>query len=172
MNRTEKAAQVETLQERFSKSKASILADYRGLTVEQFTKLRQALKKSGGDIKVVKNRLAKRALNQLSIQDLDSYLKGPVAVADSDNDPVAVAKALTDFAKDNEKLEIKVGFMDGKILSLANIKALASLPSREVLLAKMLGSISAPATNLVNVLAAVPRQLVTVINAIKEKKDS
>jgi len=101
---------------------------------------------------------------------LDSHLKGPVAWADSSNDPVAVAKAMTEFAKDNEKLKIKIGYMDGKVLSLQTIKQLAALPSREVLLGKMLGSLMAPATNLANVLAAIPRQLVTVLSAIKDKK--
>ena len=165
-----KKQEVDVLKERFSKAKAAIFTDYRGLTVTQFTELRNKLKEADANIKVVKNRLAKRAFNENSVTDLDGYLKGPVAIADSETDPVAVAKIVTEFAKENEKFEVKVGFMDGKVMDLPMIKQLASLPSREELLAKVLGSISSPATKMVNVLAAVPRQLVTVIKAIGDTK--
>ncbi len=171
MNRTEKQKEVEKFSEKMQKSKSCIFADYRGLTVAQMTDLRQKLYQEKSTINVVKNRLAKRAIKSLSIEGLDEFFKGPTAVASSYADPVSPAKILVKFAKDNEKLKIKAGYMDGKILDLNIIRELASLPSREILLAKMLGSMSAPATNLVGVLSALPRQLVQVINAIKEQKN-
>ncbi len=166
MNRAEKTDAVKKFSEKMKTAKSSIFADYRGLTVDQMTKLRRKLREAKSSINVVKNRLAKRALKDLSITGLDDYFKGPTAVATADVDPTSVAKVLVDFAKENEKFKVKAGFMDGKVLSLSLIRELASLPSREVLLAKLLRTMSAPATNLVGVLATIPRQLVTVINAI------
>lgn len=170
MNRTEKQQAVKSFSEKMQKAKACVFADYRGLTVSQMTVLRRKLHAAKSSINVVKNRLAKHALKDLSIQGLDEYLKGPTAVAYSEIDQIMPAKVLVEFAKDNEKLKLKAGFMDGKVLSIAMLKELASLPSREILLARFLGTLNAPATNFVGVLAAIPRQLVTVLNALKEKK--
>lgn len=170
MNRTQKTETVKTLTERLQKAKAFVLADYKGLTVEQFTSLRRKLYGAKSNINVIKNRLFKRALKELSIEGLDAHLKGTTALAYSDTDAVMPAKTLVAFSKDNDKLKLKAGFMDSKVLTLAMLMDLATLPSREVLLAKALGSMNAPASNLVGVLAALPRQLVTVIDAIKAKK--
>lgn len=170
MNRTEKQETVRFLTEKVKNAKAFVLADYLGLTVSQMTDLRRRLHSQKSSIRVIKNRLFKRALKDLSIEGLDTYLKGTLAMAYSDDDPVNPAKVLVGFAKDNDKLKLKVGFMENKVLTIQMLNALATLPSREILLAKMLGSLNAPATNIVGVLAAVPRQLVTVLNAIKEKK--
>ncbi len=170
MNRTQKVETVKTFTEKVKGAKAFVLAEYAGLTVAQMTDLRRKLNKSQSKVSVIKNRLFKRALKDLSIEGLDEFLKGPIAVASSDADPVMHVKALVEFAKDNEKFKIKAGLLDGKVLSAKMIDDLSKLPSREVLLARLLGSINAPATNIVGVLAAVPRQLVTVMNAIKEKK--
>lgn len=170
MNRTEKQSAVKSFAEKLKGAKSFVLADYCGLTVGQMTDLRRKLAASKSSLRVIKNRLFKIALKELSIEGLDEHLKGPVAFAYSDADPVMPAKVLSAFAKGNEKLKIKVGFMDSKVLNLKMLGELASLPTREVLLSRVLGSINAPARNLACVLAAVPRQLVTVINAIKEKK--
>jgi len=170
MNRTEKQGAVKSFTDLVQKAKAVVLADYCGLTVAQMTQLRRKLHESKSSMSVIKNRLFKRALKELSISGLDEYLKGPVAVASSDDDPVLPAKVLVEFAKNNEKLKLKAGLMDKKVLSLAMLKELANLPSREILLARLLGTLNAPATNIVGVLAAIPRQLVTALNAIKEKK--
>lgn len=170
MNRTEKQTAVKNFTEGLQKAKAFILAEYKGLTVSQMTDLRKKLHGSKSSITVIKNRLFKRALKELSIGGLDEHLRGATAVTSSDVDPVASAKVLVQFAKENEKLKIKAGFMENKIMSLKMIEALSNLPSREVLLAKLLRTMNGPATNFVNVLAAVPRQLVTALNAIKEKK--
>ncbi len=172
MNRTEKQETVKTFTEKVKNVKAFVLAGYSGLTVAQMTDLRRKLNTSKSSISVIQNRLFKRALKSLAIEGLDEYLKGPVAMASSDVDPVAPAKVLSQFAKDNTKLKLKAGFMDKKVLTLSMLNELANLPSREILLARALGAMSAPATNFVGVLAALPRQLVTVINAIKEKKTS
>lgn len=170
MNRTQKSEEVKSFIEKLQKTKAVILADYKGLTVSQITNLRRKLRESKGAMRVVKNRLFKRALKELSIEGMEPQLKGPTAFISTEHDPVVSAKVLVNFAKDNDKLKLKGGFMESRLLSIKMIEELARLPSREILLARLLGSMNAPATNLVGVLAAIPRQLVTVINAIKEKK--
>jgi len=171
MNRTEKQSMVKDLAGKIQKAKTFLLADYCGLTVEQMTDLRRKLHTSKSKVKIIKNRLFKRALKELSIEGLDEHLKGPVAMASSDDDPVLPAKVMVNFAKDNEKLKLKVGFMDSKVLTLKMIESLATLPSKEVLLAKLLATMNAPASNMVGVLSAIPRKLVNVMNAIKEKKN-
>ncbi len=171
MNRTEKSNEVSKLKQRFEKAKTMIFADYRGLTVAEVTELRQKLYAQQSTMKVVKNRLAKLAFKDLKVEGVDPFLKGPTAIASSDADPVVPAKVLVDFAKDHEKLQLRAGFMDGMVLDVKAIIALAKLPSREVLLSKMLGSLQAPATNFVNVLAAVPRGLVTALAAIRDGKE-
>jgi large subunit ribosomal protein L10 len=103
---------------------------------------------------------------------LSEYLQGPTAIAIAQEDPVAPAKVLSDYAKDSKFFELKTAVLEGKILSADEVKALAELPSREVLLAKMLGSINAPVSNFVGVLAAVPRSLVQVLGAIRDQKDA
>ncbi|PIR17313.1 MAG: 50S ribosomal protein L10 [Deltaproteobacteria bacterium CG11_big_fil_rev_8_21_14_0_20_49_13] len=170
MNRTQKQETVKTFTEKVKNAKAFILADYLGLTVAQMTSLRRKLDKDKSSMRVVKNRLFKRALKDLSIEGLDTFLKGTVAMVYSNDDPILPAKVLAHFAKDNEKLKIKAGFMDNKVMTAKMLHEIASLPSREILLAKLLGTMNAPATNIVGVIAAVPRQLVTALNAIKEKK--
>lgn len=170
MNRTEKQVAVNELAEKVRKAKTFILADYCGLTVEQMTNLRRKLHAQKSSVSVIKNRLFKRALQELSIKGLDEYLKGPIALTISEDDPVSPVKALVEFAKDNVNLKLRAGFMDSKVMTLKMLQELSRLPSREVLLARLLGTINAPATNFVGVLSAIPRQLVTVMNAIKEKK--
>lgn len=172
MNRTEKSNEVSKLKQRFEKAKAMFFADYRGLTVAEVTELRQKLYVQQSAMKVVKNRLAKLAFKDLKVEGMDPFLKGPTAIASSDTDAVVPAKILVDFAKTHEKLQLRAGYMDGTVLDVKSIIALAKLPSREVLLSKMLGSMQAPATNLVNVLAAVPRGLVTALAAIRDSKEN
>lgn len=172
MNRTEKANEISKLKQRFEKAKAMIFADYRGLTVAEVTELRQKLRAQQSTMKVVKNRLAKLAFKDLKVEGMDPHLKGPTAIASSNEDAVVPAKILVDFAKDHEKLQLRAGYMEGVVLDVKAIMALAKLPSREVLLSKMLGSLQAPATRLVNVLAAVPRGLVTALAAIRDSKEN
>jgi large subunit ribosomal protein L10 len=170
MDRKGKEREVENLSERLKKAKAVIFADFLKLKVSEMTELRSQLRKSEAVFKVIKNRLARRVLEKEGLKELDEYVTGPTAVATSISDPASVAKVLVEFAKEHEFLKVRGGFAEGKILSTADINTLAKLPSREVLLSKMLASMNAPATNFTMVLAAIPQKLVRAINAIKEKK--
>ncbi|MBI4367671.1 MAG: 50S ribosomal protein L10 [Deltaproteobacteria bacterium] len=170
MHRTGKVAEVEQLTERFAKAGTTIFADYRGLTVAQLTALRGKMRAANAALKVVKNRLAKRAFTSARIAGVDPFLVGPTAIASSTADAAAVAKALVEFAKDNEKFQLKGGVVAGKVVNVAAIKALALLPSREVLLAQLMGLLKAPAGQMANVLAAVPRKLVMTLKAIEGTK--
>ncbi|MDP4092385.1 MAG: 50S ribosomal protein L10 [Bacillota bacterium] len=161
---------VNELSEKIKAAKAMVLADYRGLTVEQDTELRSALRKAGVEYKVVKNTLTRLAAKENGLDGLDSFLNGPTAVAMSDTDPVAPAKVISEYAKKYEKLEMKVGVVEGKIIDVNEIKALADLPPREVLIAKVLGGFNAPISGFVNVLNGNIRGLVVALNAIAEQK--
>lgn len=146
---------VADLVELLKSAQAGVLVDYRGITVEQDTQLRNKLREAGVEYKVVKNTLTRFAANEVGFQELDSSLHGPTALAISSTDPVAPAKVLSDFAKDVEAIEIKAGFLDGKVISLDEIKTLANTPSREVLIAKIMGSLNAPISKLVRTLQAL-----------------
>ena len=171
MNKIEKQAEVAALKERFSKAQLAILTDYKGLKVSEFNSLRRKLEEKKSRIKVIKNRLAKIALQGTAHEILVSHLKGTTAVATTETDPVGPAKVLVDFLKDHEGVKIKAAVMNGKEISTADIKALASLPSREELIAKLMGSMMAPARNWVSVLAQIPRRLVTVLAAVRDQKE-
>lgn len=163
---------IEGISSKMKAAKAMVFADYRGLTVEQDTQLRNALRKAGVDYKVVKNTLTRFAANENGLEGLDTYLNGPTAMASSDTDPLAPAKVLSEYAKKYEKLELKVGVVEGKIIDSSGIKALAELPSKEVLIARVLAGLNAPISALVNVLNGNIRGLVVALNAIAEQKES
>lgn len=167
----QKQEQVKMISNTFDKAKSVIFADYRGLNVADITQLRTELTKADSTLKVIKNRLVKKAAKDNNIEGLDEFFVGPTAMAASEVDPVLPAKVLVNFAKDHKVFEIKAGYMDGKVLDLSTIHKLATLPSREALYSQMLSSMNAPATNLTMVLAAIPRNLVNVINAIKDNKE-
>lgn len=170
MNRVQKAAEIDGLKNRFINSQLTILAEYKGLSVSALTDLRRKLRGKQSALKVVKNRLAKIAVKDTAAQPLTEHFVGTVAVATTTADPAGPAKILTEFAKDNELLKIRVGILNGKTLDIKGLKALASLPSKEELIAKLMGSMQAPARNLVTVLSQVPRKLVNVLSAIKDQK--
>lgn len=172
MNREEKVREVEGLSERVKKAQVMIFTDYRGLKVSEITELRSKLSEGQSQFKVVKNRLFKRVLKEQGLGALEKYFTGPTALATSEVDVVTPAKALVDFAKVHAKLELKGGYLEGKDLTPAEIIALARMPSREELLARALGSMNAPATNMAGVLAAVPRKLLYALNAIKDTKQA
>ncbi|OGQ03972.1 MAG: 50S ribosomal protein L10 [Deltaproteobacteria bacterium RIFCSPLOWO2_12_FULL_44_12] len=172
MNRDQKVKEVEVLKERFQKAKALIFAENKGLKVSEVTELRKKLRVGNSSLKTVKNRLVKRALKDIKVEGLDNFFDGPTTIASSEVDPVSPAKILVNFIKDHESLVIKGGYLGGEILSLDKIKSLAALPSKEVLYAKLLACLLNPARGLVSVLAAMPRQLVTVIDAIKKTKET
>ncbi len=163
---------VSELSKKIKEAKAMVFADYRGLTVEQDTELRNALRKAGVEYKVVKNTLTRFAAKENGLEGLEPFLKGPTAMAVSDTDPVAPAKVLSEYVKKYEKLELKVGVVEGKIIDEKGINALAELPPREVLIAKVLGGFNAPISGLVNVLNGNIRGLVVALNAIAEQKNA
>ncbi len=170
MNRTEKEQIVQELSQRLQEASAAFLADYRGINVDQATQLRRELTAAGVEYRVVKNNLLKLAAQGTPAESLQDYCAGPTAIAFAGADPVAPAKILTKFAKDVEKFELKAAVLSGKSITVAEIGALANMPSREELIAKALGSMNAPVTNFVGTLAAIPRSLVQVLNAIAQSK--
>ncbi len=173
MNRAEKAERTEELRESLGKASGVFLADYRGLTVEEMTALRFELKKSSTDLKVVKNRLALRALDvkDRDFSGLKSHFDQMTAAAFTTGDVAASAKSLTKFAEDHQNLKIKSAWIEGKVISLAEVKALAKLPSKNELLAKLLGTLVAVPTGFVRVLNGVPSKWVYLLEAIRRQKE-
>jgi large subunit ribosomal protein L10 len=168
----QKKAIAEELHEKFSKAKVVIVTDYKGMDVAATNQLRRKLREAGIEYRVAKNSLLARASKDTDVEAIIDQFKGPNAIAMSYDDPVAPAKVLTDFMKANAKLEIKVGVLNGKALNIDDIKALSALPSREVLLARVLSVMNAVPTSFVRVLAGVPVQFLNVLQAIKEKKEA
>lgn len=171
MNRAQKAESVKSLEEAFNKAGGVFVADYRGLRVEEITALRFELKKAKTDLKVVKNRLALRALEGKDCPDFKKHFDHMTAVAFTYSDVVAGAKAITKFAKENDRLKVRGALVEGKVISLEQVKALANMPSKPELLAKLLGTLVAVPTGFVRVLNGVPSKWVYLLQAIKDKKE-
>jgi large subunit ribosomal protein L10 len=170
--REKKAQIVDELKEHFSSASSAVLVDYRGITVAEATAMREECRKAGVIYKIYKNTLTERAVKELGYDDLIPYLKGPTAIAFGLNDPVAPAKLLSDTIKKLKKMEFKVGVVEGKVVDVNGINALANLPSREEMLAKMLGSMNAPITGLAMVLSGTIRSLLYALKAVEEKKSA
>lgn len=170
--RPEKAAKVAELKEVLSSSKCTVLVDFCGLTVAQDTKLRVEMRKAGVSYGVVKNTLLRIAAQEAGVEGLEPSLEKNTAIAYSAEDPVAVAKVICDFAKANKELKIKVGVLDGKVISADEIKAVAALPPKEVLVAKLLGSMNSPISGFVGVLQGTIRKVVYAIDAVRKEKES
>ena len=171
MNKDNKQELVVQMRDNLTRAKAVFLADFRGMDVGQATTLRNDLRNASVEYKVFKNTLLNLAAKGTDAECLSPYLSGPTAVAITYDDPVSAAKILSKFAKDPAgKFVLKAGVLSGKLLDVKQIQTLADLPSREVLIAKMLGSLQAPATNFVGVLAALPGSLVRVLDAIRAQK--
>lgn len=166
-----KAEKVVALHNKFVDVKGAILSDFRGLTVQQMAELRNQLREAAVELQVVKNTLARRALEETPLVSLGEYFSGPTAVALTTSDVMAMAKVLTEYAKKEPKLDIRVGLMDGRVLSPQQIAVVADLPPREVLLGRMLASMQSPLSGLVGVLQGVLRQLLYVLAAVKEAKE-
>jgi len=152
-------------------AQAAVVAEYRGLTVAQMTDLRRKAHQGGVYVKVVKNTLVRRAVAGSPFECLTDRLTGPLAFACS-NDPVAVAKLLVEFAKTNDKLKVTAGAMNGQIMSEAEMKALATLPSREVLLSQLMGTMMAPVQKFVSTLNEVPARFVRTLAAVRDQKQA
>ena len=172
-----KQAVVAQLKEQLESAKGVVLTSYKGLTVAQDTELRRELREAGVSYHVVKNTMLRIAAKEAGIEGIEEHLEGTTAFAFSTEDAVAPAKVICGFIKKNkledaEVLTVKVGMVEGKVLGVDEVKALATLPSREELIAKLLGSMNAPISNTVNVLQGVIRNAVYVLDAIRSQKES
>ncbi len=172
MRLEEKQTVVQALADKLSRAKVVIATDYKGLDVEAMNALRRKLREAGCEYQVAKNTLLIRAAKDTDTALLQESFKGPSAIAINFDDPVAPAKVLTEFAKTNDKLEIKAGVMGGKVLELNDIKALSALPSREVLLAQVLSTMNGVPTSFVRVLSGTISNFMNVLQAIKEQKEA
>ncbi len=169
---SEKQAIVAALTEKLKTSAAGVIVDYKGITVAEDTALRIEMRKNGVEYSVIKNTLARFAVKEANLEGLTPVLEGTSALAICEGDPVAAAKVVAEFSKkmNGEKFLIKAGFVDGKVISAEEVKALAELPSKEVLVATVLGTLMAPVRGLVTVMDANISGLARVMQAIADKK--
>jgi len=171
VDKQDKQRIVEELHAAWSESTAGVVAHYRGLSVSQMGQLRRSLHEADVSLQVVKNTLARRAAEGTDFKAAVDLFTGPVAIAYG-KDPVGMAKAMSDFAKKNDALQVQGGVLDGKLMDVASVTALGNLPSREVLLAKMLGSMQSPISGFVRTLAEVPASFVRTLAAIRDQKEA
>jgi large subunit ribosomal protein L10 len=172
MPRPEKVQAVADIKERIEAAQAVFVTEFRGLTVTQLQKLRASLRDSGADYKVVKMTLARRATDELAIEGIEEHLVGPTALTFANVDPVATAKALRDAGEGNDKLVIKAGILSGEVLLPEQVKKLASIEPREVLLAKIAGAAKAPLYKGAGMFASFTRNAATMMSQLLEKKES
>lgn len=170
--RSQKEQEVAELSDKLARVKGAVLTEYRGLNVSQITRLRRKLRDAGVEYRVVKNTLLRLAARQAGLAGLDPYLTGPTAVAFGYQDPVSPARVLSEFAREFKQLAIKAGVLEGKIIDREGVRFLAELPSRELLLARVLGGMKSPLAGLAVVLNAPLQGLVRVLQAVREQKES
>lgn len=171
LNREEKAVVIEEVGNEVAAAQSIIIAEYRGLDVASVTVLRKQAREAGVYLRVLKNTLVRRAIADTSFEGLNDQLVGPLMYAIS-ADPVAAAKVMSDFAKTNDKLVIKGGAMPNSLLDLNGVKALATMPSRDELLAKLLGTMQAPVTQFVRTLNEIPTKFVRGLAAVRDQKET
>lgn len=171
MPKPEKVQKVEELVGKFGEAKSLLLTDYRGLNVEEISELRDQLRASSVEYRIVKNTLAKISAEQLDLGELKEFLDGPTAIAFGLDDPMASIKIINEFKKKKEKPTIKAYLLDGEIYGSSQVDELAKLPGKDVLLAQLLGTMNAPISNLVSSLNNLLQKMVYVLNAIKEQKE-
>lgn len=172
MNLSQKKEFVSKLKTKLAESQILLLVDYKGLDVAMMTELRNELRKEGAKIEVVKNSLLTMATEDTENAVIKDAFVGPNAIVTCDEDPVAPARVIVKFAEDNKKIEIKIGTMGGKMLQLEDIKSLAKLPTKDILLAQLLSAMNGVPTAMVRVLNEVPRSMLNVLNAIGDQKEA
>ena len=165
-----KSEKIDEIKSKIEKAQVAIITEYKGLTVEEITKLRRDLQKDGGDYMVTKNTLTKIAVKGTDYEAISEKMTGPIALAFGFDDPVSPAKAVKKFIETAKKGEIIGAVLDGKLLSAEETKALANLPSKEELFAKMLGSINSPASGIVGCVNGVMASLTRAIAAVRDQK--
>ncbi len=170
MNKTEKRELVDAIRQKFEKADATFLTEYRGIKADAMNDFRKDLRDASVEFKVVRNTLARRAISGTEVEHLSEYFNGHVALVFSYKDAAFAAKKLTEFAKENQGLKFIAGSLGAKPIGADEIKGLAELPTKEVLLGRLLGSMSSPVSGFVRVLSGLPRNLVYALNAIKEAK--
>ncbi|MDO4233331.1 MAG: 50S ribosomal protein L10 [Lautropia sp.] len=171
LNRNEKAVVIEEVSAEVAKAGSIVIAEYRGLTVEKITQLRKQARESGVYLRVLKNTLVRRAVQGTPYEGLSDRMVGPLMYGISE-DPVAPAKLLADFAKANDQLVVKGGAMPNSVMDAAGVQALATMPSREELLAKLLGTMQAPVATFVRTLNEVPTKFVRGLAAVRDKQEA
>ena len=172
MKRAEKTDRVRELKDDLERATVAVLAEYRGLTVVQMNRFRRAVREADGQCRVGKNTLARRAVEASRYEQLKPMLQGPLALILGFKDPVAVAKLAVKFAEELPKLEIKGAVLDGQVLPVAEVKALATLPSREVLLSQLLGLLQAPAAQLLRTLNEPAARVARLVDSIGKRAGS
>jgi large subunit ribosomal protein L10 len=172
LNRTEKAQLVSELQEKFGNAKGIVFTDYRGLNVEEITELRNSLRESALEYRVVKNTLARIAAEGTPVDQAKDIIAGPIGIAVGYDDPVLVVKKVLEFNKTNKKLEIKGGVVEGNVYALDQLKSISMLPSKEVQLSMLAGVMKAPATKLAGLLSATVTRFAYAMEALKDKKSN
>lgn len=171
LNRQEKAAVIEEITSQLAGAQAVVVAEYRGLSVESVTQLRKDARAAGVYLRVLKNTLAKRAIAGTAFEGLSSKMVGPLIYGIS-SDPVSAAKVLVNFAKTNDKLILTGGALPGQLMGVDGVKALATMPSRDELLSKLLGTMQAPIATFVRTLNEVPTKFVRGVAAVRDQKES
>lgn len=169
--RPEKVAVVEELKDKLSRAQAVVLTDYRGLNVQEITELRRQLREAGVEYKVAKNTLTTIAAKEVDLSELEQYLSGPTAIAFGYDEPVSAAKIINEFARLHKELEIKGGVLEGSVIGVEAVQALADLPPREELLAMVARAMQAPIAGMANALAGILRNLVYALDAVREQKE-
>ena len=172
MNKTEKSTEIEEISERFSRAKSVVLSEYAGLGVEDLRKLRNNVRKANGEFKVMKNTLVQKAIETSSYKPIQSFFKGPIGVVFGYDDPIGSIKAAKEFSEKQKAFRLKGAMMEGKVLDIKDIHAIANLPGRPVMIGQLLSRLQSPLYGLVGTLNGIVNKFVYALNAVKEKKEA